>query len=542
MDDAVMGNGRGWRGAPGRLGVGRFSWLVGGLAVAAALGCVCAASSPRVARDAALGRPAAGSVRALLDRAARSMISHHIRGPRTGIGWAWPSAIQAPQVNTDRDAGAASVGMGFIAAYQTTGHRAYLHAAEQAADWLVSIAEPAHGGLHWPNSESAAAIDHTSYTSFDDGAMGIADFLYRVYALDHHKPYLRAAQAGLRWEEAVAHGAGGHRCPVMCYWRWDQHAGIYTGMGMGVSGIAYTFDLFAQRTGSRRLERYAIAAASYVQSLINPRYQAVPEQPHQPGWDTGYLSGSAGDAFMFLSLYHHTHNVRWLSDATRLLGFIDRVGRIQADGEWWSIEFDPSGRQDNNAIALGTEEGNAGIGWAMLNAYEVTHRTAYLAVAVRAGNYLAAHLTQMRGGLACAEDIAHGNTTLFHTSLDNGAAGCGFFLHDLSVVTGVHRYQHAADQMVVWLKAVSQTDSRGIWWYDQLNTKTGRWIHPREMSWHWGQSGIIGFLGRLSGWTMSMPVEEQSIVPLTPAMTSGNRPVRTRGPRGLKPRASLVSP
>ena len=208
---------------------------------------------------------------------------------------------------------------------------------------------------------------------------------------------------------------------------------------MGASGIAYTFDLFAQRTGSAKLDRYAAGAARYVESLINPRYDAVPEQPGQPGWDTGYLSGSAGDAFMFLSLYHHTRNKRWLRDAVRLLGFVDRRGHVAGDQERWPIEFDPSGHQNNNAIALGTEEGNAGIGWVMLNAYEVTHRTTYLTVAERAGNYLAAHLTRMPGGLACAEDTGSGNTTLFHTGLDNGAAGCGFFLHDLSAVTGTEK-------------------------------------------------------------------------------------------------------
>lgn len=508
-----MGSRRAWRGAPGRLSGRLPRWLV----LAAALVCGCAAGMAGAAPSGALARPAVSSARSLLDSAARSMIRHHIRGPRTGIGWAWSSAIQAPQVNTDRDVGASSVGVGFLAAYQTTGERAYLHAAEEAADWLVSIAEPARGGLRWPNSESATAIDHTSYTSFDDGAMGIADFLYRVYELDHDKRYLRAAEAGLRWEEAVAHGADGHSCPAVCSWRWDSHAGIYTGMGMGVSGIAYTFDLFAQRTGSARLDRYAAGAARYVESLINPRYDAVPEQPGQPGWDTGYLSGSAGDAFMFLSLYHHTRDKRWLRDAVRLLGFVDRSGHVAGDQERWPIEFDPSGHQNNNAIALGTEEGNAGIGWAMLNAYEVTHRTTYLTVAERAGNYLAAHLTRMPGGLACAEDTGSGNTALFHTGLDNGAAGCGFFLHDLSVVTGMEKYQHAAESMLGWLRAVSRTDRRGIWWHDQFNARSSRWAHPREMSWHWGQAGIIAFLSRLSGWKVSMPVEEQSILPLSPA-------------------------
>jgi len=496
--------------------------------------------------------PASDSVRAirsLLNEAAVSMIGHHIRGPRTGMGWAWPSSIQAPQVNTDRDVGAASVGMGFIAAYQTTGRRAYLQAAEHAADWLISVAEKAHGGLHWPNSVSSRDVDQTSYTSFDDGAMGIADFLYRIYAIDHRRAYLRAAEDGLRWEEAVARGADRRSCPAACSWQWDQYPGdgTYTGMGMGISGIAYTFDLFAQRTGNTRYQRYAEGAARYVESLISRRYDAVPEQPGQPGWDTGYLSGSAGDAFMFLSLYHHTRNQRWLRDAVRLLGFVEKTGHVAKGGESWPIEFDPSGRQNNNAIALGTEEGNAGIGWVMLNAYEVTGRTGYLAVAVRAGNYLVSHLPRMRRGRACAEDIGSGNTALFHTSLDNSASGCGFFLHDLSVVTGTGTYQAAARNLAEWLNATSRTDKHGILWYDYLNTRTRQWRSPREMSWHWGQAGIIAFLSRLSGWAVSMPVEQQSIVPL-PVRSGGNGPARTSSVQpgrldiGRLSTASLVSP
>lgn len=497
---------------------GRLSgWKFRSAALATALLCALPAGVPR-----SVGQgnqtTTAGFARSLLTRAAWSMIAHHIRGPRTGKGWAWPSAIQSPEVNSDRDVGAASVGMGFIAAYQTTGNRAFLHAAQEAADWLVSIAEPGRGGLHWPNSESATAIDHTSYTSFDDGAMGIADFLYRVYALDHARNYLRVAEAGLRWEESVGFGADGHRCPARCSWRWDRNprSGVFTGMGMGVSGIAYGFDLFARRTGSAQYERYAIGAANYIQRLIDAR-GAVPEQPGQPGWDTGYLSGSAGDAFMFLSLYHHTHSARWLRDATRLLGFVDSSGHRSGHQEWWPIEIDPSGRQNNNAAALGIEEGNAGIGWVMLNAFELTRRAAYLEVAIRAGNYLVAHLSKLRDGLACAEDLRGGNNRLFHTSLDNGAAGCGSFLVDLSIVTGIRKYRKAADRLAVWLKAVSRTGPRGIWWHDQLNVTSGRWINAREMSWHWGQAGIVAFLSRLSGWRISMPTEQQSIVPLARA-------------------------
>jgi hypothetical protein len=162
----------------------------------------------------------------------------------------------------------------------------------------------------------------------------------------------------------------------------------------------------------------------------------------------------------------------------------------------------------------------------------VTHRAAYLALAKRAGNYLLAHLSRRRGGLACAEDIGSGNTALFHASLDNGAAGCGFFLHDLSLVTGAGRYQHAAENMAGWLRAVARTDQRGIWWYDQLDATSGRWASPREMSWHWGQAGIIAFPSRLSGWAVSMPVEEQSILPLSSVPSQKRYPAAGVGGAG----------
>jgi rhamnogalacturonyl hydrolase YesR len=95
-------------------------------------------------------------------------------------------------------------------------------------------------------------------------------------------------------------------------------------------------------------------------------------------------------------------------------------------------------------------------------------------------------------------------------------------------VTGTARYQDAAEAMADWLGAVSRTDRDGIWWYDQLDAASGQWTNPREMSWHWGQAGIVAFLSRLSGWAVSMPVEQQSILPLTRRWLPDSRD-RTRG-------------
>ena len=52
-----------------------------------------------------------------------------------------------------------------------------------AGDFLLGVAEPADGGLRWPdwadpNGERSA----THFTSFDDGAAGISDYLWKLFA------------------------------------------------------------------------------------------------------------------------------------------------------------------------------------------------------------------------------------------------------------------------------------------------------------------------------------------------------------------------
>lgn len=445
---------------------------------------------------------AAGSVaaRGLLEGDAASILAHHVAAP--GGGWAWRSAIQAPNLQTDRDVGAAGVGVGLLAAYQTTGVRADLEGAEQAADWLLAVARPAGGGLRWPDHVNGPGRYSPPYfTSFDDGAIGIADFLWRLQEIDSRSVYRNAALAALSFEESEARGAGGHPCPEVCTWRWADEAGqeTFTGMGQGVAGIGYAFDLFAARTGDASYRACATGAAAYLESQISTA-GAMPEHPGGHGYDTGFLNGSAGDAVFFLDLYRDTHDPRWLADAERLLAWVAGQEVPALAGVGWPIEVGP---EANPAHALGTEEGNAGIGWAFLQAYLDTGRSSYLDTAVTAGEYILAAAVPQDGGLAWPEDAG---TAVFHTSLDNGASGIGYFLVDLASATGQPRFSEAAAAVVPWLSAVSHSDERGTWWYDER--RRGRWHFPREMSWHWGSAGIATFLSRLAGWNVDMPVEE----------------------------------
>jgi len=80
----------------------------------------------------------------------------------------------------------------------------------------------------------------------------------------------------MRWLASEASGFRGARCPRMCRWRYYDDAPDYrTGMGEGNAGIVHAFDTFAQRTGKRWLERYALGGARFLESRIS-RHGAMP--------------------------------------------------------------------------------------------------------------------------------------------------------------------------------------------------------------------------------------------------------------------------
>lgn len=462
--------------------------LAGGVAVAP----VCAASAATRAPDAD----------PLLREAGRSLVARHLA---FGGGWAWRSVIQAPSCNTDRDVGTASVLMGLLVAYDSTHDARYLTAARRAGDWLLAAQRPAGSG-RWPDAvQPGGSVSPIAFTSFDDGAAGIADALWRLYARTGEARYRRGAVAGMDWLVSVAEPVAGHPAADQCLWHWEQPGrdSIYTGIGQGVAGIAYALDVFAARTGDPVYARYAAAGAAYVESLIT-RDGAVPEHPGEAAYDTGYLNGAAGDAYLFLHLYRSTGDARWLADAERLLGWLARTARPQRRGVAWPIML---GDDPDRMRATGFEEGNAGIGWVFLQAHRMTGNADYLHLAERAGDWLLA--TARRGGgdgLAWPEDAGR---DLWHTSLDNGAPGIGVFLYDLGRRSGHDRYGKAARAARRWIAAVARHDRRGVYWYE--NRSRGRWRLKADPSWHWGTAGIIDFLARLSGGRLDMPGEQPAL-------------------------------
>ena len=186
--------------------------------------------------------------------AADSLVARRRAMPEGGS--AWRSAIQAPHHHTDRDVGAASIGEGLLAAYAVTHDARYLRAARAAGDFLLGVAEPAAGGLRWPDwADPDGRRSDTHFTSFDDGAAGISDYLWRLSEVTHdvafpHGRARRHALAGRTGRRPILPGRP--RAPGAGR-TTRTGASRYYGVGMGQAGIVLVLDAFADRTGDATL-------------------------------------------------------------------------------------------------------------------------------------------------------------------------------------------------------------------------------------------------------------------------------------------------
>lgn len=437
-----------------------------------------------------------------LARAGQALLASHLDAPG---GWSWRSVLQAPHLQTDRDVGAAGVLVGLLALHDATGRADYLDAARRAGDWLLGAAQPGRPGLTWPDYHDPGHVSATQLTSFDDGAPGIADALWRLGQATGDRRYRAAAVAGMRWLAAQAESTGAGPCPrVACRFDYFDYANEYrSGIGEGNAGIAYAFDLFALRTGDRGFERYALATARYLETRMTATGAIAERELGRPTYETGFLAGAAGDAYAFLELYTHTHQDRFRRDAERLLAYVARQTDRRPEGVAWPIEGEGTSSPDDT-LATGFEEGAAGIGWVELQAWRVTGRRDHLALAHGAGDWLLSLAPHAQLAGWPEDDRA----AIFHTGLDNGAAGIGWFLYDLALAPGGARFRLGATRALQWLAHVLGPEVTAPW-PENIDAQ-GRHL-PGDPSWHWGAAGIAAFAARAHGGSIDMPGEEPAL-------------------------------
>ena len=139
--------------------------------------------------------------------------------------------------------------------------------------------------------------------------------------------------------------------------------------------------------------------------------------------ETGFLSGSAGAAYMFLERYARDRDPADLATARGLLRWVnDQAVGDGSGGLSWPIS------RGSAAMPAGFELGAAGIAWVNLRAYHATGEREYRDVARRAAVWLRSVAI---AGSAWAE-LPGDATVPVHVGLDSGAAGIGWVLEDLA--------------------------------------------------------------------------------------------------------------
>jgi lantibiotic modifying enzyme len=297
-------------------------------------------------------------------------------------------------------------------------------------------------------------------------------------------------------------------------------------MGEGVAGIAWAFNAFAARRAtmdperSARYESYAQAGASWLESQMvhvklahGEEAASIPEVPGSKVFDTGYLSGSAGDAFLFYQLYLTTGRNQYRHDGDLLLNWVRAQGVKESScpGLKWPIQRG----QGHKLFATGVEEGNAGIGWVALQAYKLlmahspTAAIKDLELARAAGDWLLSPCAGRGKDQKTYWPEDEGRSRV-HTSLDNGAPGIAVFLHDLYVATGAPSYGNGAADAQRWIASVAFDDHGTAFWCEHI--ESGNWRLCREPSWHWGAAGIVNMAARLQGWPLDIPGEEPGLI------------------------------
>ena len=270
------------------------------------------------------------------DRARRSCAWRRTRSSRGTEampegGWAWRSAIQAPHHQTDRDVGAASIGEGLLAAYAVTRDPRYLRAA-RCGGRLPARRRRAGG-----RRAALAGLGRSGRTPFGDALHELRRRRGRDQRLPlelsdvTREPRFRTgALGGMRW--VVAQAAG----PVLPAAPRAPGAGRTIRPGASRT----TASAWARRAScspstrsptaraTARFRAYARAGAARLRALTEDGRARCPQGSERPdALETGFLSGSAGAAYMFLERYAHDHARVDLATATPAARMGERPGR-----------------------------------------------------------------------------------------------------------------------------------------------------------------------------------------------------------------------
>lgn len=269
----------------------------------------------------------------------------------------------------------------------------YLHNAECAGRWLISVAkQPSPGCYKWYASEQNSSW---YYLELSEGVCGIGQFFAKLYNVTGNSSYLNYAEGAGRWLISKAI----HVSPETCKWEWfEGYPSYQTDKFGGVSAVGEFFLLLWETTGNTTYLEYAKKAANWLLSKAIPQYGGYKWNIEEGSTInfTGWAHGVAGVSDFLRQLAIKTGNSTYMEYAEGGARWLIAIAQEPAAGQyaWVRIETDTT-------PSIYWCGGTTGIVQFFILMYECTGNSTYLEYAKGGANWL----------ISQAVNVSPGNTT-----------------------------------------------------------------------------------------------------------------------------------
>ncbi|MFY9607450.1 MAG: lanthionine synthetase LanC family protein [Blastocatellia bacterium] len=274
------------------------------------------------------------------------------RAVKAGKGVEWNDS-------TDIISGSAGIGLFLLYAAKEFNDPRFTKLAEQAADRLIELGRQDADRTKWAMTPGYNRL----MPNFSHGTAGVAYFLATLYQRTKRIQLLNAALAGAKYLQSIAI-TGGDGCLIF-HNEPDGKDLYYLGWCHGPTGTARLFYRLYEVTGER-------VWMDWVRKSANSILQSgVPEKQTPGFWNNvSQCCGSAGVAEFFLSLYHITHNRRYIDFSKRVTAnLLSKATRDQKGMRW--IQAEHRVKPDLLVAQTGYMQGAAGIGMLLLHLDQV---------------------------------------------------------------------------------------------------------------------------------------------------------------------------
>jgi lantibiotic modifying enzyme len=269
------------------------------------------------------------------------------RARRVGAGVQWNDV-------TDVIGGSAGIGLFLLYASDALEDPTAGSLAVPAADRLLELGIPEHGGLHWAMDPQFPR----RMPNFSHGTAGVAYFLAGVYDDTKKRKYLDGALAGARYLQAIAKTEGD-----ICLIPHNQPDGLdlfYLGWCHGPAGTARLWYRLSQSTGDATWMDWMARSARALQQ------SGIPDARTPGFWNNvSQCCGSAGVAQFFLDLHGITRKPEYLDFARRMTADLLARGMRDERGLRW-VQAEHRVRPELLVAQTGYMQGAAGIGMWLL--------------------------------------------------------------------------------------------------------------------------------------------------------------------------------